>query len=76
MLITAINYQNNMSFALTFLLATLFVVGVLHTYANLSGLTILVDAANGPGAPHAPRVLEALGATPKDSAARRMRQGT
>ena len=40
MLITAINYQNNMSFALTFLLATLFVVGVLHTYANLSGLTI------------------------------------
>ena len=40
MLITAINYQNNMSFALTFLLATLFVVGILHTYANLSGLTI------------------------------------
>ena len=40
MLLTAINYENNMSFALTFLLATLFVVGVLHTYANLSGLTI------------------------------------
>ena len=40
MLITAINYQNNMSFALTFLLATLFVVGILYTYANLSGLTI------------------------------------
>jgi len=40
MLITAINYQNNMSFALTFLLATLFVVGILHTYANLAGLTI------------------------------------
>lgn len=40
MLMTAINYQNNMSYALTFLLATLFVVGILHTYANLSGLTI------------------------------------
>ncbi len=40
MLITAINYQNNMGFALTFLLATLFVVAILHTYANLSGLTI------------------------------------
>ena len=40
MLIAAINYQNNMSFALTFLLATLFIVAVLHTYANLSGLTI------------------------------------
>jgi uncharacterized protein (DUF58 family) len=40
MLVTAINYQNNMSFALTFLLATLFIVGILHTYANLSGLTI------------------------------------
>lgn len=40
MLMTSINYQNNMGYALTFLLATLFVVGVLHTYANLSGLTI------------------------------------
>ena len=40
MLTTAINYQNNMSYALTFLLATLFVVATLHTFANLSGLTI------------------------------------
>ena len=40
MLITAINYQNNMSFALTFLLANLFVISVLHTYANLAGLTL------------------------------------
>lgn len=40
MLIAAINYQNNMSYALTFLLANLFVVAVLHTYANLSGLTV------------------------------------
>lgn len=40
MLLTAINYQNNMSYALTFLLTTLFIVGILHTYANLSGLTL------------------------------------
>ena len=40
MLTTAINYQNNMSYALTFLLATLFIIATLHTYANLSGLTI------------------------------------
>jgi uncharacterized protein (DUF58 family) len=45
MLITAINYQNNMSYALTFILATLFVVAVLHTYANLSGITIHAVAA-------------------------------
>lgn len=40
MLIASINYQNNMSYALTFLLANLFVVAVLHSYANLSGLTL------------------------------------
>ena len=40
MLATAINYQNNMSYALTFLLFTLFIIAILHTYANLSGLTI------------------------------------
>ncbi|EAQ97848.2 DUF58 domain-containing protein [Congregibacter litoralis] len=46
MLIAAINYQNNMSYALTFLLANLFVVAVLHTYANLSGLTITAVGAD------------------------------
>ena len=40
MLIAAINYQNNMSFALTFLLANLFVVAILHTFFNLAGLKI------------------------------------
>lgn len=40
MLLTAINFQNNLSYAVTFLLATLFVIATLHTYANLSGLTI------------------------------------
>ena len=40
MLIAAINFENNLSYGLTFLLTTLFVVAILHTYANLSGLTI------------------------------------
>ncbi len=40
MLVAAINYQNNMSYALSFLLANVFVVAVLHTYANLSGLIL------------------------------------
>ncbi|MFV0478521.1 MAG: DUF58 domain-containing protein [Parahaliea sp.] len=40
MLLAAINYQNNMSYALTFLLATLFVVAILHTYANLAGVSL------------------------------------
>jgi hypothetical protein len=40
MLLAAINFENNLSYALTFLLATLFIVATLHTYANLSGLTI------------------------------------
>jgi len=40
MLVAAINFENNLSYALTFLLATLFIVATLHTYANLSGLTI------------------------------------
>lgn len=40
MLLTAINFQNNLSYALTFLLSTLFIIAVLHTYANMSGLTI------------------------------------
>ncbi len=39
-LLAAINYQNNMSYALVFLLANIFLVAVLHTYANLSGLRI------------------------------------
>ncbi len=42
MLLVAINYQSNMAFALVFLLVSVFVVAILHTYANLSGLTISV----------------------------------
>jgi len=40
MLMTAINFENNLSYGLTFWLATLFIIATLHTYANLSGLTI------------------------------------
>ena len=40
MLLAAINFQSNLSYGLTFLLTTLFIVAVLHTYANLSGLTV------------------------------------
>jgi uncharacterized protein (DUF58 family) len=40
MLMTAINFQNNLSYALTFLLFTLSIVAILHTFANLSGITI------------------------------------
>ena len=46
MLVAAINYQNNMSFALTFLLSNLFVIAVLHTFANLSGLTVTAVRAS------------------------------
>ena len=40
MLIAAINYQNNMAFALTFFLFSLFIVAILHTFSNLSGLRL------------------------------------
>lgn len=39
MLIGSINYANSLGFLLTFLLASLFMVGILHTYRNLSGLS-------------------------------------
>jgi uncharacterized protein (DUF58 family) len=40
LLIAGINYENNLVFALAFLLGGLFVVAVLHTYANLAGLAV------------------------------------
>lgn len=40
MLIGAINYQSNLMFAFLFLLVGLFVVAILFTYRNLSGLVI------------------------------------
>ncbi len=38
----AINYQNNLIFAFTFLLSSVFVVTILHTFANLSGVEVSV----------------------------------
>ncbi|MDO6564582.1 DUF58 domain-containing protein [Amphritea sp. 1_MG-2023] len=47
MLVLGINFQNNLMFAVTFLLASLFIVTILHTYANLSGLTIQFVRGHG-----------------------------
>lgn len=40
MLITAVNYQNNLAYALTFWLAMLFIVAMHYTHANLMKLTL------------------------------------
>ncbi len=40
LLVTAINYQNNAIYLLTFLLAGQFVVAILATYSNLAGLDV------------------------------------
>lgn len=40
LLILSINFENNLAFALTFLLAGILVVAILHTYSNLLGVTI------------------------------------
>jgi uncharacterized protein (DUF58 family) len=45
MLLAAINYQNNMAFALCFFMLSLFFVTVHHSYANLSGLKLRAVAA-------------------------------
>lgn len=47
MLLGAVNYNNSLAYALTFLLGGLFMVGMLHTYANLRGL-IISAAPAGP----------------------------
>lgn len=40
MLLVAINYQNSLAYGLTFLLLSMAILGILHTYRNLSGLVI------------------------------------
>jgi uncharacterized protein (DUF58 family) len=45
MLLAAINYQNSLAYSLTFLLTSLFIVAILHTYRNLAGLTVQASAA-------------------------------
>jgi uncharacterized protein (DUF58 family) len=45
MLLGAVNYTNSMAYILTFLLGSVFLVCMLHTYRNLRGLMVrLVDA--------------------------------
>ncbi|MGB4074737.1 DUF58 domain-containing protein [Pseudomonas sp.] len=45
MLLAAINYQNSLAYSLTFLLASVFVVAILHTYRNLAGLILKAGSA-------------------------------
>ena len=45
LLLGGINYENNMLFSFAFLLLSVFLVTILHTYSNLSGLTIKCGAA-------------------------------
>ena len=40
LLFGAINYQNSLIYGITFLLGSLFLVAILHTYKNLAGLTL------------------------------------
>ncbi len=40
------NYQNNLILALTFLLISIFIVSILHTFANLSGLDLELKGAS------------------------------
>jgi uncharacterized protein (DUF58 family) len=41
MVMAGINYQNSLVYALAFLLASLFMVSIFHTYRSLAGLTLL-----------------------------------
>jgi uncharacterized protein (DUF58 family) len=45
LLLLAINYQNNLIFALCFWLFSIFLVAILHTYANLAGISLRAGAA-------------------------------
>jgi len=45
MLLAGINYQNSLIFGIAFLLLSLFMVGMLHTYRNLSGLRIVAGSS-------------------------------
>ena len=40
MLLAAMNYQNSLAYALTFLLGSVFLVAIVHTWRNLAGLIV------------------------------------
>ncbi len=46
MILAGINYQNSLVFGMAFLLVSLLMVSILHTYRNLSGLTIVAGATH------------------------------
>lgn len=46
MLVIGINYENNLVHAIAFLLLGMFVLSILHTYANLSGITVASGGAH------------------------------
>ncbi|MCF5386780.1 DUF58 domain-containing protein, partial [Pseudomonas syringae] len=45
MLLVAINYQNSLAYGLTFLLLSIGVLAILHTYRNISGLVLSAGVA-------------------------------
>lgn len=45
MLLAGINYQNSLAYGLTFLLGSVFVVAILHTWRNLAGLELQSSGA-------------------------------
>ena len=45
MLLAAINYENSLAYGLTFLLAAVFVIAILHTYRNFAGLLLKAGAS-------------------------------
>ncbi len=45
MLLGAVNYTNNMAYMLTFMLGSLFMVCMLHTYRNMHGLVVVISEA-------------------------------
>src|SRR5690606_7124620 len=47
LLLAAINYQNSMLYAFTFLLGSVFAVSILHSYRNLAGLSVQLESAEG-----------------------------
>ncbi len=47
LLLAAINYQNSMLYAFTFLLGAVFAVSILHSYRNLAGLSVELTSAEG-----------------------------
>lgn len=66
MLLAAINYQNSLAYALSFLLGSLFLVGMLHTQRNLVGLTLRAAGAQPVFLGELARLRVRLEGTPRD----------